>query len=142
MKERRLTKISRKSSVTLDVENLVKTVNTFSVEVVENVTSLKNSVEAYATTNVTRVKNLMTKTQDIQMREDKFKGLLDDSMSGYAEHSKLINDNTKVTDQSSAEDLIAAKSLVDQSKEITENVSDKRNQTFANIEEENVCISD
>ena len=63
-------------------------------------------------------------------------------MSGYAEHSKLINDNTKVTDQSSAVDLIAAKSLVDQSKEITENVSDKRNQTFANIEEENVCISD
>ena len=61
MKERRLTKISRKSSVTLDVENLVKTVNTFSVEVVENVTSLKNSVDEYATTNVTRVKNLMTK---------------------------------------------------------------------------------
>jgi hypothetical protein len=51
-------------------------------------------------------------------------------MSGYAEHSKLINDNTKVTDQSSAVDLIAAKSLVDQSKEITENVSDKRNQTL------------
>jgi hypothetical protein len=128
--------------VSLDVENFVKTVNTFSVEVVENVTSLKNSVEEYATTNVTRVKNLMTKNQDIQMREDKFKGLFDASMSGYAEHSKLINDNTKVTDQSSAEDLIAAKSLVDQSKEITENVSDKRNQTFANIEEENVCISD
>ena len=61
MKERRLTKIFRKSSVTLDVENLVKTVNTFSVEVVENVTSLKNSVDEYATTNVTRVKNLMTK---------------------------------------------------------------------------------
>ena len=61
MKERRLTTIFRKSSVTLDVENLVKTVNTFSVEVVENVTSLKNSVEEYATTNVTRVKNLMTK---------------------------------------------------------------------------------
>ena len=61
MKERRLTKISRKSSVTLDVENLVKTVNTFSVEVVENVTSLKKSVDEYATTNVTRVKNLMTK---------------------------------------------------------------------------------
>ena len=76
------------------------------------------------------------------MSEDKFKGLLDASMSGYAEHSKLINDNTKVTDQSSAVDLIAAKSLVDQSKEITENVSDKRNQTFANIEEENVRISD
>ena len=130
MKERRLTKISRKSSVTLDVENLVKTVNTFSVEVVENVTSLKNSVDEYATTNVTRVKNLMTKNQDIQMREDKFKGLFDASMSGYAEHSKLINDNTKVTDQSSAVDLIAAKSLVDQSKEITENVSDKRNQTL------------
>ena len=128
--------------MSLDVENFVKTVNTFSVEVVENVTSLKNSVEEYATTNVTRVKNLMTKNQDIQMREDKFKGLFDASMSGYAEHSKLINDNTKVTDQSSAEDLIAAKSLVDQSKEITENVSDKRNQTFANIEEENVCISD
>ena len=61
MKERRLSKISRKSSVSLDVENFVKTVNTFSVEVVENVTSLKNSVEEYATTNVTRVKNLMTK---------------------------------------------------------------------------------
>ena len=61
MKERRLTTIFRKSSVTLDVENLVKTVNTFSVEVVENVTSLKNSVDEYATTNVTRVKNLMTK---------------------------------------------------------------------------------
>ena len=61
MKERRLTEISRKSSVTLDVENLVKTVNTFSVEVVENVTSLKKSVDEYATTNVTRVKNLMTK---------------------------------------------------------------------------------
>ena len=49
------------SSVTLDVENLVKTVNTFSVEVVENVTSLKKSVDEYSTTNVTRVKNLMTK---------------------------------------------------------------------------------
>ena len=56
-----IVKISKKSSVTLDVENLVKTVNTFSVEVVENVTSLKNSVDEYATTNVTRVKNLMTK---------------------------------------------------------------------------------
>ena len=132
MKERRLTKISRKSSVSLDVENFVKNVNTFSVELLEE----------YAMTNLTRVKALMTKNQDIQMREDKFKGLFDASMSGYAEHSKLINDNTKVTDQSSAEDLIAAKSLVDQSKEITENVSDKRNQTFANIEEENVCISD
>ena len=112
--------------MSLDVENFVKTVNTFSVEVVENVTSLKNSVEEYATTNVTRVKNLMTKNQDIQMREDKFKGLFDASMSGYAEHSKLINDNTKVTDQSSAEDLIAAKSLVYQSKETTENVSDEK----------------
>ena len=130
MKERRLTKIFRKSSVTLDVENLVKTVNTFSVEVVENVTSLKNSVDEYATTNETRVKNLMTKNQDIQKSEEKFKGLLDALMSSYAEHSKLVNDNTKVIDQSSALDLVAAKNLVDQSKEITENVSDKRNQTL------------
>merc|ERR1712123_8742 len=130
------------TSVTLDVQNMVKTVNTFSVEVVENVTSLKNSVDEYATTNDTRVKSLMTKNQDIQKSEDTFKSLLDALMSSYAEHSKLVTENTKAIDQSSAKDLVAAKNLVDQSKDITEKVSDKRNQTFAMIEEENVRISE
>jgi len=130
------------TSVTLDVQNMVKTVNTFSVEVVENVTSLKNSVDEYATTNDTRVTSLMTKNQDIQKSEDKFKSLLDALMSSYAEHSKLVTENTKAIDQSSAEDLVAAKNLVDQSKDIAEKVSDKRNQTFARIEEENVRISE
>eukprot|EP00092_Neocalanus_flemingeri_P020555 GFUD01022268.1.p1 GENE.GFUD01022268.1~~GFUD01022268.1.p1 ORF type:complete len:1112 (-),score=327.91 GFUD01022268.1:215-3550(-) len=130
------------TSVTLDVVNLVKTVNTFSVEVVENVTSLKNSVEGYSKTNETRVKNLMTKNQDIQKSEDKFKSLLDALMTSYSEHSKLVNDNTKVIDQSSADDLTAAKNLVDQSKEIREKVSDNRTKTFAKIDEENVRISE
>merc|ERR1719370_1328964 len=47
---------SLQSSVILDIENLVKTVNTFTVEAVENVTSLPNHVEEYAATNETRVK--------------------------------------------------------------------------------------
>jgi len=133
---------SLEASVTFDVENLVKTVNTFSVEVVENVTCLKNSVVEYSETNETRVKNLMTKNQDIQKSEDKFKSLLDALITSYAEHSKLVNDNTKVIDQTSAEDLSATKSLVDQSKEVTEKVSNSRTKTFAKIEEENVRISE
>ena len=62
----------------------------------------------------------MGKNQEIQRSEDKFKGLLNAMMVCYAEHTKLVSENTKFIDESSAEDLQASKLLVDKSKEITE----------------------
>jgi len=130
------------SSVTADVENLVKIVNTFSVEVAENVTSLTNHVEKYATTNEARVKNLITKNNDIQKSEDNFRSLLDALMSSYKDHSKLVSSHTQAIDQASAEDLSEVKILVNQSKVITGKVNDKKRETFNKIDEENVRISE
>jgi len=132
---------SLQSSVILDIENLVKTVNTFTVEAVENVTSLTNHVEEYAATNETRVKALMTKNNDIQNSEENFRGLLESLMSSYAAHSKLVTDSTEAIEKASAEDIAASKNLVVKSKNITEEVNDSKKETLAQIEEENTRIS-
>jgi len=132
---------SLQSSVILDVENLVKTVNTFTVEVVENVTHMTNHVEDYTTNNETRMKALVSKNNDIQNSEENFKGLLESLMVSYAAHSKLVSDSTEAIEKASAEDIAASKNLVVKSKDITGKVNDNKNETLTKIEEENMRIS-
>jgi len=132
---------SLESSVIMDVENLVKTVNVFTVDVVENVSNLTNQVEQYATINEGRVKSLVEKNNEIQNSEENFKDLLESLVTSYAKHSKLVSESTKAIDKVSSEDLVASRTLVDSSKDITEKVKTIKHETLAKIDDENVRIS-
>merc|ERR1719232_2161293 len=132
---------SLESSVIMDVENLVKTVNVFTVDVVENVSNLTNQVEQYATINEGRVKSLVEKNYEIQNSEENFKGLLESLMTSYAKHSKLVSESTKAIDKVTSEDVVASRTLVDSSKDITEKVKTSKHETLAKIDDENVRIS-
>merc|ERR1719244_1194977 len=131
-----------KNSVTVDVDNLVKRVNMFSNEVVENVDILKTSVERYSVSNNDRVNMLMAKNKEIQESEKKFKDLLDTLMKSYAEHSQLVASNTEYITKSSTEGVEEVKSLVGNTEEILEKVSSSKSELISNIEAENNSITE
>merc|ERR1719282_965295 len=124
-----------KTSLSLEFEKLVTTVNTFSVFVNKNVLSLKSAVETHAKNNEIRMETLKSKNNDIKESEKNFKSMLESLMKTYMQHSNLVSDNSSTMSKLSEEDLESARGLVSKSEEITSNINKSQEETVSSFDE-------
>merc|ERR1712112_725662 len=124
-----------KSRLSSEFSNLVTSVNSFSVDVVENISSLKTAVHKYASNNEARIKSLTEKNKEIRISEDQFKSLLYSLMTSYQSHSNLVSEHTAMMNKLTDDDLGETKELVVKSKEVSETVIQVQEETLTKFDE-------
>merc|ERR1719242_2232686 len=129
-----------KSTVSRDLENLTKTVNSFSVFTVETMKELKSSVDQYATASEQKMRTIDEKNKEILESETKIKGLLDQLLESYMAHSQLVTDNTNKMQEETSADLDELAVLMAKSNETVTSAALARDDALADIDKESVRI--
>ena len=131
-----------KATLSSELQSLITFVNSFSVTVVDNVTSLKTAVYDYSAKNEVRMKTLTDKNQEIRASEDNFKQQLESLMKSYLAHSTLVSDHTSAMSQAAEEDLRQAETLVEKSKEVSAAVDKVQEETVSSFEVKQVEMTE
>jgi len=124
-----------KSTLSSEFSNLVTSVNSFSVDVVENISSLKTAVHKYASNNEERIKSLTEKNKEIRTSEDQFKSLLNCLMTSYQSHSNLVSEHTAMMNKLTDDDLGQTRDLVEKSMQVSETVTKVQEETLTKFDE-------
>ena len=131
-----------KTTLSSELESLITFVNSFSVSVVDNVTSLKTAICDFSAKNEVRMKTLADKNQEIRASEDKFKQQLESLMKSYLAHSTLVSEHTSAMSQAAEEDLRQAETLVEKSKEVSAAVDKVQEETVSSFEVKQVEMTE
>ena len=125
-----------KSTISSDLQKVTKTVNGFSVFIVDKISQLKSSVDKYAVYNEEKIKTVETKNKEILESENRFKGLLGQLMESYTAHSKLVSDHTKQMEAVTSDDLKEVRGLMAESQETVQSATEAKEEAMNSIEEE------
>jgi len=131
-----------KANLSIELNKLVASVNSFGDIVAKNLLSLKSAVDIYADNNEQRLKSLSQKNEEIRASELNFKSLMESLMQSYAAHSQLVSNHTASLNELSKEDLNQAKDLVDKSNKVTEEVNKLQEDTSDSIDKKQDDILD
>jgi len=129
-----------KSTLSRDLQQVQKTVNTFSVLSVDLMSKLAASVEKYATSSQVKLKSIEVKNHEILESERKFKGLLDQLLESYSAHSRLVSANTDKMEAETAADLREVRALMAESERTVKSATEARDQALDAIDQESVRI--
>ena len=123
-----------KSTIGVELQKLVSSVNSFSVVVVDNISSLNTAVDHYAASNEERIKSLQQRNQEIKTSENNFKQLLEALMKSYQDHSALVRSNMETMSNTAEEDLKEAEVLVNKSKKINQTLEKSQEDTLSSFD--------
>ena len=124
------------STVSRDLQNVNKTVNCFSVSIVEMMKVFKASVDKYTVSNERKMKIIEGKNKEILESENKFKGILDEMLVSYKAHSQLVSDSTNSMELEAEADLSALKALTMQSNATVNSAAQVRDDAMEEFDQE------